>query len=183
MMPDDRYIPNFILNTPLRGIVRFPISAFSKYLKQGDLVVDLGSGPGYYSIKLAKMKKGLRILSIDPNSLATEKLRKFTEEKGINNITTLSHSANKLSSVEDNSVDFVVSHLMLCCMSDHDGAMEETMRILKPQHYVFLSVNKSNSKKDKRSVNSDEWEDLMKHYKIVEQGGSLISRWAIIQKE
>lgn len=182
MMVSDRYIPNFILNAPIRGLVRFPISAFSKYLKKGYLVVDLGSGPGYYSVKMAKMKLDLRIISIDPNSLAIARLEKLSQENGLNNITPLALSANALNTIEDNSVDFVVSHLMLCCMSDHDGAMKETMRILKPDHFLFLSVNKSRSSKDARDVSTQEWNKLKKQYKVVEEGNSLISRWVIIQK-
>jgi len=181
-MVKDRYIPNFILNIPLRGLVRFPISVIAKYLKKGYLVVDIGSGPGYYSVKMARMKLDLRIISTDPNGLAIERLKKVSQENGLNNITPLCLSANALNTIGDNSVDFVVSHLMLCCMSDHDGAMKETMRILKPGHFVFLSVNKSNSSKDKRDVSTQEWNELKKQYKVIEEGSSLISRWVVIQK-
>lgn len=181
-MVNDRYISNFILDTPLRGLVRFPVSIFSKYLKKGYLVVDLGSGPGYYSVKMARMKLDLQIVAVDPNSLAVAKLKKFAEETGLNNVTPLCQSANALTTIKDNSVDFVLSHLMLCCMSDHEGAMKETMRILKPGHFVFLSVNKSKSSKDKRDVNTIEWNEIKKRYKVVEEGNSLISRWIVIQK-
>lgn len=182
-MVNDRYVPNFILNIPVRGLVRFPISVFAKYLKKGYLVVDMGSGPGYYSVKLARMKLDLRIISIDPNSLAVARLKKLSQENGLNNITPLCLSANSLNTIDDNSVDFAVSHLMLCCMSDHDGAMKETMRILKPGHFVFLSVNKRSSSKDKRDVSAEEWNELKKQYKVIEEGSSLISRWAVIQKD
>ena len=181
-MQTDRYLPNFILKTPLRGITSFPMGVVRKYLREGDTVADIGCGPGYYSVKMAELNMGLKIISVDPNPRAIDDLKHTLSRKKINSVTPLCESAGSLGSISDSSVNFVLSHLMICCMSDHKGAMNATMRILKPGGYAFVSVNRRSSSNDSRDVTENEWEDLKKNYVVIEQGKSPMSRWIIIQK-
>lgn len=183
MTKENRYIPNFVLNAPVRSISRFPLRIVSGYLKDGYTVADIGSGPGYYSLRLAALRKNINVIAVDPNPSAVKYLEGIIQRKGINNIKVVKEPADLISSIEDCSVDFVFSHLMLCCMSNHDGAMEETMRILKNGGNAFISVNRSSSPSDSRDLTSSEWESIKKRFNVVADGNSLISRWAIINKD
>jgi ubiquinone/menaquinone biosynthesis C-methylase UbiE len=182
-MDKDRYLPNFLLGSPIRGLTKFPIDVISEYLREGSTVADIGCGPGYYSIKLARKGMNLKIFSIDPNPEAIKFLTRKIERIGITGITPICESANAIKSIPDQSVDFVLSHLMLCCMSDHEGAMRETIRVLKRDGVAFISVNKSGSKTDSRDVGKEEWETIKKRYAIIKEGESLISRWFIMKRE
>ena len=51
-MEKDRYLPNFILGSPIRGMTKFPVNVISEYLRDGITVADIGCGPGYYSRKI-----------------------------------------------------------------------------------------------------------------------------------
>ncbi len=183
MTKENRYIPNFVLNAPVRSISRFPLRIVSGYLKDGYTVADIGSGPGYYSLRLATLRKNINVIAVDPNPSAVKYLEGIIQRKRINNIKVVKEPADSISSIEDCSVDFVFSHLMLCCMSNHDGAMEETMRILKNGGNAFISVNRSSSPSDSRDLTSSEWKSIKKRFNVVADGNSLISRWAIINKD
>ena len=182
-MEKDRYLPNFILGSPIRGMTKFPVNVISEYLRDGITVADIGCGPGYYSMKIAKKGLNVKILSIDPNPDAIRALSEKIRKNGIKQITPICESANSINSIPDQSVDFILSHLMLCCMSDHEGAMKETLRILKPGGYAFISVNKSRSARDSRDVGVEEWNRIKRRYTIVREGETLISRWFIMRKE
>ncbi len=182
-MEKDRYLPNFLLGSPIRGVSKFPINVVSEYIKAGSTVADVGCGPGYYSMKLARKGLNLRIISVDPNPEAIKSLTRKINKEGITGITPICESANAIISIPDHSVDFVLSHLMLCCMSDHEGAMRETLRILKPGGIAFISVNKSSSKNDSRDVGIEEWNIIKKKLDIIKEGETLISRWFIMRNE
>lgn len=183
MVKENRYIPNFVLNAPVRNISRFPLKIVSGYLQDGFTVADVGSGPGYYSLRLAKLRRSINVIAVEPNPSAVKYLEGLILRKGINNIKVVKEPADSISSIEDGSVDFVFSHLMLCCMSNHYGAMDETMRILKSGGNAFISVNRSSSAGDSRDLTPDEWESIKKRFNVVADGKSLISRWVIIHKD
>ncbi|MGP6220379.1 class I SAM-dependent methyltransferase [Caldiplasma sukawensis] len=182
-MVNDRYIPNFVLSSPLRGISKFPLNIINEYIIKGAKIADIGSGPGYYSIRLAAKHPESTIYAIDPNKKAIDFLNEAITKKGIKNIITLCEPGNKIASIESGTIDFVLSHLMICCMTDHEGAMKEVIRILKPSGFAFISVNKSSSQNDMRSVTRDEWEEMKKKYGFIKEGQTFISRWFIMKKD
>ena len=182
MPKENRYIPNFILNSPVRNVSRFPLNVISGFINEGSTVVDIGSGPGYYSLKIASLKNNLKVIATDPNPSAIKNLNEAISKRGLTQITTLIESGDSLNSIADSSADFVFSHLMLCCMSNHKGALDETLRILKKGSYAFISVNRGSSERDRRDVTVSEWESIKKRYKVVKEGSTLMSRWIIIQK-
>lgn len=182
-MVNDRYIPNFVLSSPLRRISKFPMNVINQYIVKSAKIADIGSGPGYYSIILATKNPNSTVYAVDPNKKAIDYLNEVIKKKGIKNIITLWEPGNKIVSIESGSIDFVMSHLMICCMTDHEGAMKEVIRILKPSGFAFISVNKSSSVNDMRSVRKDEWEDMKKKYGFIKEGQTLISRWFIMRKD
>lgn len=184
MVTEDRYLPNFILKNPIRGISSFPVDLVLPYIHDGDVIADIGCGPGYYSLKLSRMFPKSKIIAVDPNENAISYLKRRIKNGRITNITPVCESANSMKSILDCSADFVFSHLMLCCMTDHDGGIKESTRILKPGGISFISINKINMKKkashkDPKDVSYDEWNKLKIRYNIIKEGSSLMSRWFI----
>ncbi|MFP3232785.1 MAG: hypothetical protein RXR08_03625 [Sulfolobaceae archaeon] len=51
----DRHIPSFILSSPLRRLFENPYSILREFIKEGMTVLDHGSGPGFYTIPMAKL--------------------------------------------------------------------------------------------------------------------------------
>jgi SAM-dependent methyltransferase len=97
-------------------------------------VVEIGPGTGdnfpYYPA-------GIQWIGIEPNVFMHPKLREAAEKHGIAPaIRTM--TAERLP-LEDNSVDAVVSTLVLCSVSDQAVTLREILRVLKPGgRYVFV---------------------------------------------
>ncbi|AAK42088.1 class I SAM-dependent methyltransferase [Saccharolobus solfataricus] len=184
MSENDRYINPLILDNPLRFLVSSPnkiISRFSEYLKEDYTIVDLGCGPGFFTTVLARMVK--TVYAIDPDERAISKLKEKVQKLSLNNVIPYVAPAQKLEFIRDKSIDFVFSNLMLCCTSDHDGALREIKRILKDSGLAYISVTRSFITKDKKDVSGKEWKEILSQFKVVKEGKSLLERWAIVQQK
>ena len=75
-------------------------------LKKGNLVADIGSGGGYFSLRLAEAvgKEGV-VFAVDTNSGFLEFIKEKAKEKGLNNVKTILTSEENLSLPEN--VDLV----------------------------------------------------------------------------
>ena len=179
----DRYIPPLILDNPLRRLEKSPLKFIGKYLRQGMAVADIGSGPGYFTVKLSSLvgSQGT-VTAIDPDQKTVERLRAKLVNLNIGNVRTLISSGSHIPGIEDNSIDFVFSHLMICCMSQHREALTEMMRILKPGAMAFVSVTRTLPGKDPRNVYPAEWGSILQDYHQINNGGTMIYRWALLQK-
>ncbi|WP_162509351.1 methyltransferase domain-containing protein [Thermogymnomonas acidicola] len=93
--------------------------------------------------------------------------------------------ASELGFIPDGSVDFIFSHLMLCCAVDHrGGAVAEALRILRGGGgMIFMSVTGSGRKsRDVRDVDSEEWEGIMHLFNAFASGRSVAYRWFLGRK-
>lgn len=73
-------------------------------------------------------------------------------------------SAADMQSIRDRSVDFAFANGVLCCMTDHRGAVEELKRILKPTGFAYLSVAKAFPfrKNDGTTIIQHHYDEMMK---------------------
>ncbi len=184
-MPEkqDRYIPPLILDNPLRKLEKSPLTFIGKYLKPGMAVADIGSGPGYFTVKLSSLvgPEGT-VTALDPDEKTVERLRMKMVNLHIGNVRILVSSGSRIPGVESNSMDYVFSHLMICCMSEHKKALDEMMRILKPGAMAFVSVTRTLPGKDPRNVYREEWDRILQDFHAVEKGATMTYRWAVLQK-
>lgn len=180
----DRYIPPFILDNPLRSVFYSPnriISRFHNYLKSDYTVVDLGSGPGFFTVILAKIVSYGIVYAVDPDKRAIERLRRKVSELKLNNVIPIEAKAQKIDDIKDNTVDFIFSNLMLCCTVDHEGALKEMRRILKKDGLIYISVTKTFLGRDNKSVDKKEWGKILEEFTVLKSGESLTERWALVK--
>ncbi|MFC4219751.1 class I SAM-dependent methyltransferase [Flagellimonas marina] len=99
-----------------------------------DTVVEIGPGAG---ANMRYLRKGTRLIAIEPNVHMHNNLKKAAKKYGINlDIRTIKGESIDL---EDNSCDFVVSTLVLCTVSDPEQCLQQVKRILKPSGtFVFI---------------------------------------------
>jgi SAM-dependent methyltransferase len=101
-------------------------------LKEGDIVVDLGSGPGYDLLSAAKIvgPNGMAVgVDFTPEMVkhATEK----AEEIGLDNVTVYQGDIEELPLL-DNIADVVISNCVINLAMDKQKVFNEAFRILKP---------------------------------------------------
>ncbi|MDO5981148.1 class I SAM-dependent methyltransferase [Flavivirga spongiicola] len=99
-----------------------------------ETVVEIGSGAG---ANMRYLKKGTRLIAIEPNIYMHNNLKKSAEKYGIDlEIKSLMGEAIDLP---DASYDFVVCTLVLCTVHDPLQCLQQIKRILKPSGiFIFI---------------------------------------------
>ncbi|NHK30286.1 MAG: methyltransferase domain-containing protein [Asgard group archaeon] len=101
-------------------------------LSEGDIVVDLGSGPGYDLLSAAKIvgPNGMAI-GIDFTPDMVDYATKKAEEMGLDNVTVYQGDIENLP-LEDSIADVIISNCVINLTMDKQAVFNEAYRILKP---------------------------------------------------
>src|SRR5918994_4667065 len=103
------------------------------FIKEGDTVVDLGSGAGIDVFLAANIAKGSgRVIGIDMTDEMLEKSRKNAAHSGYTNVEFRKGDIEERIPVDDNSVDVIISNCVINLTSDKVKTFSEIHRILKP---------------------------------------------------
>jgi len=108
-------------------------------LKEGEVVLDLGSGGGI-DVLLAAQKVGEKgkAIGVDMTPEMIELARKNAEESGLKNVEFRLGEIEHLP-VTDNSVDVVISNCVINLSEDKDAVFKEAYRVLKKGGRVVVS--------------------------------------------
>ncbi len=99
---------------PFRQLFEPPQRLVEPYTKKGHVVADLGCGPGYYTLVLAKnVGPEGKIYAVDLDKKCIQALEKKAAKAGYRNIEAHSSSAADLSFIKDKSVDFILANGLL----------------------------------------------------------------------
>ena len=178
----DKHFPLFIHDNPLRRL--FSSSRkYCSYVKQDQMVADLGCGPGYFTLVLAEGvgPKG-RVYAVDSDEKAIRAVERKAAKRGYHNIETFVSSAANLHFIDDESIEFVLADGLLCAMAprDHEAAIKEIKRILKPNGNAFLKAARGSIS----YVDKAEWEEILEGFNVERRNyESLLGyRWALVSK-
>lgn len=108
-------------------------------IKEGDTVVDLGSGAGNDCFVARQLtgEKG-RVIGIDMTESMVEKARRNAEKLNYNNVEFITGDIEEMP-IEDETADVVVSNCVLNLVPDKKTAFSETFRILKNGGHFSIS--------------------------------------------
>jgi arsenite methyltransferase len=108
-------------------------------LKEGEIVLDLGSGAGFDAFLAAKrVGESGKVIGVDMTREMIEKARDNAEKLGISNAEFRLGEIERLP-VEDNSVDVVVSNCVINLSPDKSSVFREMYRVLKPDGRISIS--------------------------------------------
>ncbi len=163
---------------PIRRLFEPPQRLIGPYVKNGQVVADLGCGSGYYTFALAELvgPEG-KVYAVDLCKKCIRVLEKKADKGGYHNIEAHASSASDVSFIKDRSVDFVLANGLLCSMADHrQSAVNEIKRILKLKGQAYLSLGCS---PPLGFVGQAEWEKILEGFRV-KQGGSYKEKWAVV---
>ena len=110
-------------------------------LKPGQKVLEVGCGPGFFTIPAAKIvgEKG-SVYALDINPVAVETVRRKIKENNLKNVQVLLADASE-TCLPDKSIDVAFLFGVIHALDNIDAVMQEMHRVLKTKG--VLSVQKS----------------------------------------
>jgi len=126
------------LDNSFRKLVHNPQTILKPYIKSGMTVLDVGCGPGFFSVEIAKMLNGSgKVIAADVQEGMLEKLRKKIEGTVLEQRITLHKSSYENIGI-DEKVDLVLAFYMVHEVINQKKFFEELISLLKPNGVVFI---------------------------------------------
>jgi SAM-dependent methyltransferase len=129
-------------------------------LREGETVVDLGSGAGIdVFLSSNRVKESGKVIGIDMTDEMLEKARKNAKDNGgYTNVEFRKGDIEKRIPVEDNSVDVVISNCVINLTIDKVSTFKEIYRILKHgQGRMVISDLVTDKEVQSNSIDSEKW--------------------------
>jgi ubiquinone/menaquinone biosynthesis C-methylase UbiE len=127
-----------LLDNPLRTLLHNPEKMLGTYVEQGQTVMDIGCGPGMFSIAMAKLVgDNGKVIAIDIQDKMLERLKQKIAHQGVTNIQIHKAEPDKLDIAE--KVDFALAFYMVHEVRNKSNFFSEVASIMKPQS-EFLVV-------------------------------------------
>ena len=129
-------------------------------IKEGDTVVDLGSGAGIDVFLAANIvKESGKVIGVDMTDNMLNKARENAQQHGYKNVEFRQGDIEKRIPIEDNSVDVVISNCVINLTSSKLNTFKEIYRILKPNGdgRMIISDLVTSKEIDEQSVDEQNW--------------------------
>jgi arsenite methyltransferase len=130
------------------------------HLKEGETVVDLGSGAGIDSFLASRQVLDVgKVIGIDFTEDMLEKAATAAKENGFTNVEFRKGDIENKIPIEDHSVDVVISNCVINLTCDKIKAFKEVYRILKGRGEGRIAISDLITDKEVRGevVNPDKW--------------------------
>jgi ubiquinone/menaquinone biosynthesis C-methylase UbiE len=119
------------LSTPMRKVINNPKRILRGLVGAGETVVDLGCGPGFFSLPLAHMVGDAgRVIAVDVQEAMLKKLTVRAEKAGLaSRIRPHRSNADSIGTIEP--ADFVLAFYVLHEVPDKESFLRQVHDILK----------------------------------------------------
>jgi len=139
-MPDFAFrIMSLIHDNPLLWIFREPYKRLKAAgLKPGQNILEIGCGPGFFTIPAAKIagKKGV-VYALDNHPLAIKSVQKKVKKEEIGNVETIFSDATR-TGLPDKSIDVTFLFGFFHHIEGLENIFSEIYRVLKPDGLLTI---------------------------------------------
>ncbi len=123
----------WFLDNWVRRSLHNPDKIVGQYIEKGQTVLDLGSGPGMFSLAMARMvgEEG-RVISVDIQKEMLQILRQKSEQAGLASRIVLHRAEPERIGISE-KVDFALAFYMVHEVPNRSGFLREVASALKPR--------------------------------------------------
>ena len=128
-------------------------------IREGEVVVDIGSGGGIdVFLSANKVKDSGKVFGIDMTDEMLEKAQDNAKQSGYTNVEFKKGDIERgIPSIENNTVDVVISNCVINLTFDKVAAFKEIYRILRSNGRMVISDLVTSKEVGIESVNSEDW--------------------------
>jgi len=126
------------LDSRMRKWLQNPKKILGPYIREGMTVLDVGCGPGFFSLELAEMVgKSGRVIASDLQEGMLQKVRDKIQGTELEERITLYKCEENKIGVSD-SVDFILAFYVVHEVPDQEEFLNEVGSILKPNGHALI---------------------------------------------
>lgn len=126
---------SFLLNNPIKRFLQSPKKVVEALkIKETDVVLDFGSGPGFYTIPIAKIAKN--VIAADIQQEMLDKTKKYAEKNNLE-IKYLQSDGQKIS-LPDQSCNIIFLSFVYHEIKEKNIVFQEFLRLLKPDGKIII---------------------------------------------
>lgn len=108
-------------------------------IKEGDVVLDFGCGPGHYALAAARMVgQSGRVYALDIHPLAVQSVKRKARKENLTNIKTI--LSGRDTGLADQSIDIALVYDTIHMVNDKQALTKELHRVLKPNGLLSVLV-------------------------------------------
>ena len=156
---------SFFLDNFVRRYFQNPKKIVGEYVKEGDLALDIGCGPGFFTIEMAKMvgEEG-SVIAIDLQPEMLAKVGRKAEQQNLSKRIALHKCPqDKIGLPKDIRADFVLAYYMVHETPDPNIFLSEIKSLLDDKGKVLIVEPKFHvSKKSFIQTEIDAWKAGLK---------------------
>jgi 2-polyprenyl-3-methyl-5-hydroxy-6-metoxy-1,4-benzoquinol methylase len=133
---------SFFLENGIRKKIHNPEKMLREYVTPGCTAIDIGCGPGYFSIPMAEMTgKGGKVISVDIQHKMLKRLRIMAKRHYVEDIIHPAKCTPEDISVNEKA-DFILTFWMVHEVNDVRNFMTQIVEVMKPSALYLLSEPK-----------------------------------------
>jgi ubiquinone/menaquinone biosynthesis C-methylase UbiE len=132
------YQKAWTLDNWVRRFLQNPYKIVGKYIKEGQVVMDTGCGPGFFSLAMAKLVgENGKVISVDIQDEMLQILKRKSEREGLSSRIVL-HKAQPEKLGISEMVDFALAFYMVHEVQDKKSFLSEVASYLKPDSRFLI---------------------------------------------
>jgi ubiquinone/menaquinone biosynthesis C-methylase UbiE len=128
----------FALDNPIRRLIHNPKKILGGYIEPGQTVLDLGCGPGTFSLAMAKMVgESGKVIAVDVQEEMLQLVREKAAQQGLESrIVTHKSDLDRIGISE--MVDFALAFYMVHEVTNAEAFLKEIVSVLKPKGKLLI---------------------------------------------